>query len=256
MFGKKYLPFFPILRWHFTRRRKSLENDLKREVLGYEELMFATPGGNILSQIEKQKVLELTNATSSDCILDVGSGSGRIAREIMLKTGAKVIGIDTGRPSSPSKKNNDSIKFDWIVADGQHLPLKENSFDAIICIRTFKYFPDYALALSEMKRVLRRPGRLLIDFSSILGYELVLRHVTHSLGARGHNVFNIYKMKNMLNQNQLSIIQSVPLQKIPHPIWNLSGNSIVLNFLKIAENVLGAITPEFLSRSVLVKCVQ
>lgn len=256
VFGKKYLLILPLLRWHFTRRRKSLENDLKRQVLGYEKLMFATPGGDILSQMEKQKVLKLTNATSSDRILDVGSGSGRIARDIISRTGAEVIGIDTGRPPiAPSRKNN-LINLEWIVADGQHLPFKENSFDAIICIRTFKYFPDYTLALSELKRVLNRPGRLVIDFSSIFGYEIVLRHVTHSLGARGHHVFNIYKIKNMLNQYQLSIIQSMPLQKIPHPLWNLSSNSTVLNFLRIAENVLGVVTPELLSRSVLIKCIQ
>ena len=265
IFGVKSIPVLPIIRWYFTRRRKHLENYLRDEVLqfeklifeNYEKTMFGTPGGKILSQMEKQEILKLANAVPSDLILDVGIRSGRIARDIVSKTGAKVVGIDVGRPqiTSSKDKRTDSRNYTFIVADGQHIPFKKGSFDAIICIRTFKYFPNYVLGLSEMKRVLKQSGRLIFDLSSVLGYEIVLRHVTHSLGARGHHVFNIYKIKNLLNQHKLSVINSIPLQKIPHSIWTFSSNSTFLQFLTISENLLKTITPQFFSRSILLKCV-
>jgi thiamine kinase-like enzyme len=258
IYGKKLFPVFPLIRWYFTMRRKRLERYLRKELLNYEQVMFKTEGGKRLSSIEKENVLDFLNASSSDLILDVGTANGRIAREIILKTGARVIGIDVGRPLSQneSKKNEFIENYELVIADGQYLPFRKNVFDGVVCIRTFKYFPNYILGLSEMKRALVKSGRLIISLSSIFGYDIILRRVTHSLGARGHHVFNIYKTKNLLNQYGLSIVNSISLQKIPHPIWNLSDNLIILQILEIAERLLRIITPQFFARSVLLKCLK
>jgi hypothetical protein len=208
IFGLRSLPLLPIIRWHFIRRGRRIDRYIQSEVLDYEKGMFNTPGGRILSKIEKQKILELTNSDSSDLILDVGTASGRIAREIILKTGARVIGIDLGYQSESSQKKKRLNNYELIIADGQYMPFKEDSFNAIICIRALKYFPNYVLGLSEMKRVLRKTGRLTLDLSSNLGYEIILRSVTHSLGARGHHVFNVYRLKNMITSMGLSVRQS------------------------------------------------
>ena len=258
IFGSKATFIAPFLRWHFNRRRIHLENYIRSEVLDYEKLMFNTSGGKLLSQMEKKDIIDLAAIDSSDLVLDVGTGSGRIAREIISKKGARVIGIDLGfqLTSLSKKKRITSGNYELIVADCQYLPFKKNIFDVIVCIRAIKYFPNYVLGLLEMKRALNCSGRLILDFSSIFGYEIVLRYITHSIGARGHRVFNIYKMKKLLEENGLVAVKSLSLQKIPHPIWNLFGNLTVLNFLLISERVLKIITPQFLSRSILVKCVK
>lgn len=259
IFGKKKRLLFPLLRWYYTKKRKSLEKYLRKELLNYEQVMFKTEGGKRLSSIEKKNIIDFLDSNPEELILDVGTANGRVAREIISKTNSKVIGIDVGRPLTQDN-NIEQAKFnknyEIIVADGQYLPFRKNVFDAIVCIRTFKYFPNYVLGLEEMNRVLTKSGRLIISLSSIFGYDVILRRVTHSLGARGHHVFNLIKMRRFFYDYGLSIVNSIPLQKIPHPIWNLSDNLIILQIIEISEKLLRNITPKFFARSVLLKCVK
>ncbi len=259
LFGKKAFFLSPVIRWHFSRRRKYLENYIRKKISGvsdYEKGMFGTPGGEILSSMEKEDILKLLNSNSSDLILDVGTATGRVAREIVSKTGARVIGIDVGRKSLlyAKKRKGNLSNFELVVAHGQHLPFRNLSFDSILCIRALKYFPNYVLGISEMDRVLKLSGHLIIDISSVLGYELILRNITRSVHARGHHVFNIYKIKNLLERQKLFPEKSLPLQKIPHKIWNLSSNSTILQILVVLEQTLKKITPQIFSRSILLKC--
>ena len=258
IFGAKYLPFFALICWHYRSRYKHLERFLRNEGIDYEQAMFGTAGGKLLSKMEIDDILRLLDAKPSELILDVGTGPGRIARQIVSKTGAEVIGIDVGRPMiqlARVKKGNLS-GYETIVADGQHLPFEDESFDEIVCIRTLKYFKDYILGISEMARVLKPKGKLVVDLSSILGYETILRHITHLRESRGFHVFNFYKVKALLVQQKLSIVDVLPLQKIPYKIWNLSTNSTILQLLIICENVFQKMSPLIFSRSVLLKCMK
>jgi len=190
--------------------------------------------------------------------LDIGTGSGRIAREILLNTKANVVGIDIGRSAINSAKAcaRSLGRYEMVIADGQYLPFRPVSFDGIICIRALKYFPNYILGISEMSRVLKPCKRLVLDLSSTLGYENILKHITHSLSARGSHIFNFYKMRNLLKLHKFTVADSTSLQKIPHKLWNLSRNPTILKILIIGENILKKMTPLLLSRSILLKCVK
>jgi len=256
-FGLLYLPFTPFIWWHYRSRYRHLESFLRREAMDYEEEMFGTPGGKILSEMEIKKVLGFLEAKPFELILDVGAGSGRISREIVFNTKANVVAIDAERLAIQSAKKGESLaKNEMVVADGQYLPFKNHCFDGIVCIRALKYFPDYVLGISEMSRVLKSNGKLVVDLSSILGYEAFFRYITHSISARGAHVFNFYKMKSLLKNQKLTVVKSTPLQKIPHKIWNLSGNTVVLQLLVISEKLLDKMPPQMLSRSILLKCVK
>lgn len=258
IFGAKFLPVFPFICWHFRSRYKHLRRFLQRIASDYEQAMFGTLGGKILSSMEIKEILRFLRPASSELILDVGTGSGRIAREILLNTKANVIGIDIGRSNIKSSKAR-ARNLSWyevVIADGQYMPFREDSFDGIICIRALKYLPNYIQGVAEMSRVLKFDKRLVLDLSSILGYEIILRRITHSLSARGSHVFNFYKMRNLLKLHKFAIADSIPLQKIPHRMWNLSRNLTILKLLIIGENVLRKITPSLLSRSILLECVK
>jgi aminoglycoside phosphotransferase (APT) family kinase protein/SAM-dependent methyltransferase len=264
IFGIKFLAVFPFVYWHFEHRYKDLRRFLERMVfdrartLDYEQKMFGTPGGKIQSSIEMKEILGFLKPESSELILDIGTGSGRVAREILSNAKAKVIGIDVGRSTIESAKVHarNLSGYEMVVADGQYLPFKEDSFDGIICIRALKYFPDYVLGISEMSRVLKSGKRLVVDLSSVLGYEIILRYITDCLAARGSHVFNLYKMRDLLRSHRLAIVDSASLQKIPHKMWTLSRNSTVLNLLMAAEDTLRKTTPLMLSRSVLLECIK
>ena len=256
-FGAKFLPMFPFIYWHYRSKCKHVQRFLQRIAYDYEQTMFGTPGGKILSAMEINEILRFLKPASSELILDIGTGSGRIARQVLKNTKANVIGIDVGRSGIESAKARalDLGGYEMVVADGQYLPFRENSFDGIICVRALKYFPNYIQGIAEMSHVLKPGKRLILDLSSMLGYEIVVRYITPSLGARGSHVFNIYKMRNLLRLHKFAIADSTPLQKIPHKVWNLSRNPTILKALLICEDKLEKISPSLFSRSILLKCV-
>jgi SAM-dependent methyltransferase len=49
-----------------------------------------------------------------------------------------------------------------VAADGQVLPFRDASFDAVICQLGLQFFPDPARGLSEFRRVLRKDGTVSI----------------------------------------------------------------------------------------------
>lgn len=257
-FGPRYLPLFLFVSWHYRSRYKKLEHFLRSEAMDYEQKMFGTPGGKVLSSIEIKNVLRFLSAEPSELILDVGTGSGRIAREIVSKTKAIVIGIDAERPAieSAKKRGKGLSECEMVIADGQYMPFKDCSFAGIICIRALKYFPNYTLGISEMVRILKAGKSLVLELPSALGYEAILQHLTSIKGKSKSRVFNPYRMKSLLKSQKLSVVDSVPLEKIPLKIWNSSTNLTILRLLLACENILRKIPPSILSKSVLFKCIK
>lgn len=49
-----------------------------------------------------------------------------------------------------------------VAADGQALPFRDASFDAVVCQLGLQFFPDPAQGLGEFRRVLRKGGRLAV----------------------------------------------------------------------------------------------
>ena len=256
-YGLKYLPFIPYIWWRYRSRYKHLERYLRAEVANYEEAMFRTVGAKVLSKMEINKILELLGAKPFELILDVGAGSGRITREV-IRTNANVIAVDVERKAAQSIKMGKQLNGDYaiVIADGQHLPFINDCFDGIICIRTLKYFQNPLLGISEFSRTLKLHGRLIIDFSSIFGYESLLRYFTPVKSARKAHVFNFFEIKELVKNYDLVIVEARPLQKIPHNFWNVTSNLRMLRLFCICENLLNKITPSIFSRSILVKCIK
>jgi len=50
-----------------------------------------------------------------------------------------------------------------VIARGEHLPLKENHFDLVLCTQVLEYVPELRQMLAEIHRVLKPGGRLLLS---------------------------------------------------------------------------------------------
>jgi ubiquinone/menaquinone biosynthesis C-methylase UbiE len=53
--------------------------------------------------------------------------------------------------------------IEWREASALALPFQDSHFDVVLCQQGLQFFPDKALALREMRRVLRRGGRLALS---------------------------------------------------------------------------------------------
>jgi ubiquinone/menaquinone biosynthesis C-methylase UbiE len=93
-------------------------------------------------------------------VLDISTGTGEAALMALPAVGASgvVIGADIAPAMLVGAR--DRLKdplFCPVAADGQALPFKSGTFDAVICQLGLQFFPDPARGLAEFHRVLR-PG--------------------------------------------------------------------------------------------------
>lgn len=98
-------------------------------------------------------------------ILDAGCARGRFVQH-MVATGADVYGVDiTGAFIRAAKTNVPEAKF----AQGSMsaLPFADDAFDAVYCVEALQHLPDTARALSELARIIKPGGLLLIIDKSL-----------------------------------------------------------------------------------------
>jgi ubiquinone/menaquinone biosynthesis C-methylase UbiE len=102
-------------------------------------------------------------------VLDVGSGTGRLASALADRVGpgGSVEGVDAGSEMvARAEKNNRRRRrpVTFTAARAQELPFPDESFDAVTCTLALHHVaPDHrAAAVAEMRRVLRPGGQVLI----------------------------------------------------------------------------------------------
>lgn len=100
---------------------------------------------------------------SSEIVLDLSCGWGS-GTNILAGAGKKAIGADVSTElieSARSRFNKDNLEF--IVTDGQDVKLASNSVDVVVSIHTMEHVENDHKFLSEIKRVLRPGGKLLLE---------------------------------------------------------------------------------------------
>ena len=123
-------------------------------------------------------------------ILDCATGTGDLALEFQKQLGPKVeiIGVDFSEEMlKEARKKTKDIQF--LLADIQKLPFLDNTFDTCSIAYGLRNVEDLKKTLSEMTRVLKPGGLLMILETGKLNskwiapfYNLYFRQVVPSLG--------------------------------------------------------------------------
>jgi ubiquinone/menaquinone biosynthesis C-methylase UbiE len=143
--------------------------DKARAVFGKRSAFYSTSPTHTDPRV-LQRVAFLAQPQSHWNALDLATGTGHTAFAISPHVNS-VVGIDITGPMLTeaerlrSEKALDNVRFQ--IGDVHRLPFENESFDLVTCRRAAHHFADIRQALSEMQRVLRRGGMLVIDDRSV-----------------------------------------------------------------------------------------
>jgi SAM-dependent methyltransferase len=100
---------------------------------------------------------------ASDRILDLGCGTGVIARILRERLGgaANIVGVDASLPMI-EKARSIEPELDLRLGNAIALPFADGSFDLVLCQEMLQFVPDRTAALREARRVLSPGGRFLV----------------------------------------------------------------------------------------------
>src|SRR5690349_19208530 len=125
----------------------------------------------------KRRVIELANARPGTVALDLCCGTGDLALGLGAQ-GARVIGLDfTARMLEVARRRENEARgagcapgigpaaVDFVQGDALRLPFRDGSFDVVTIAYGLRNLADLRGGLSEMQRVTKAGGRLLVlDF--------------------------------------------------------------------------------------------
>lgn len=142
----------------------------------------------------RQKVVDLVSSVKPQKVLDVATGTGDLAINL-IETGAEeIIGLDIspgmldiGR-KKVSKKSLDQ-KISMVIGDSEKLPFDDDTFDAITVAFGIRNFMNLEKGLSEILRVLKPNGLFVILETSVptkpifkQGYQIYSKYILPNIG--------------------------------------------------------------------------
>jgi SAM-dependent methyltransferase len=121
--------------------------------------------------LRQKYITEMLGSCGRRRVLDVGCGSGAMMLEL-YQTGCKSFGVDLSPFMIKNVLNLFSVyntpKPLLAVADIEHLPYSEDSFDVVICAGVVEYLERDDQVLKEIARVLQPRGVAFISVTNAL----------------------------------------------------------------------------------------
>jgi ubiquinone/menaquinone biosynthesis C-methylase UbiE len=130
---------------------------------GYHEALWeGVPEGLEPVDFAVRRDFLLGHVRAGESVLDVGCGEGRFAAEL-ARAGVEAVGLDVAaEPLRRARERHPELDLRQMPAAGAW-PLPDASFDAVWAGEVIEHIADTAGWLSELRRVLRSGGLLLLS---------------------------------------------------------------------------------------------
>jgi SAM-dependent methyltransferase len=124
----------------------------------WEVLFLKTMGGRRGARMQVLRHLDLAEGSE---LLEVGMGDGE--NVALLPRDLRIAGIDISwRTLGAGRDRHAGRGLFLALAEGEHVPFADHSFDGTLCVGGFNFFSDPEKALAEMARVTRPGGRIIV----------------------------------------------------------------------------------------------
>lgn len=136
-------------------------------------------------------VIESAAPRPGEHVLDVACGTGLVARFVAprvapggmvsnLDFDPAMIAVARGLVTQPP-----GVSVTWHCASALSMPFADGTFDLVMCLNGLQFLPSHAAGLSEIRRVLKPGGRLVVTVLSAIERCRGHAHVLHGLERRG-----------------------------------------------------------------------
>ena len=142
---------------------------------------------------------------TNNYVLDIGCNDGSLMKEYAYKN--KVIGLELSKESTLKARKNG---FDVKIGNVYEMPFKDKSFDVVHMSEIIEHVLDTDKALSEVHRVLKESGRLIITTPNCASFrDRILVLTGHLQGYMQHTehvrFFNKERLVRHLKKNKFKV---------------------------------------------------
>ncbi|MEM8927533.1 MAG: bifunctional demethylmenaquinone methyltransferase/2-methoxy-6-polyprenyl-1,4-benzoquinol methylase UbiE [Bacteroidota bacterium] len=142
----------------------------------------------------RRKVVKIVKERNPETILDIATGTGDLAINLVETGASKIIGLDISPGMLEVGKNKVSEKnldktIEMVIGDSENLPFKDDSFDAITVAFGVRNFENLGKGLNEIHRVLKSKGIFVVLETSVPtkfpfkhGYFLYSKYILPTIG--------------------------------------------------------------------------
>jgi ubiquinone/menaquinone biosynthesis C-methylase UbiE len=138
-------------------------------------------------------VADAAGISRGDKVLDVGCGTGVLAREALRRAGqeGQVVGLDLNEGMLAVAARTEP-NIEWRRGDAASLPFEDARFDVVVSQFALMYFPDRVASLREMWRALAPGGRLAVaawaSIDHARGYQILVDITVRQCGREAAEV--------------------------------------------------------------------
>ncbi len=146
-------------------KREQVEDMFDNIAPSYDLLNHSLTVG--IDRIWRRKAIKIANANSPSSILDVAAGTGDFSILEAQRTAATITAIDISQNMldiavQKAEKAGLSSRVKFMKADSLCMPFEDDMFDAVTVGFGVRNFVDIPKGLTEIRRVLKPGGRLVV----------------------------------------------------------------------------------------------
>jgi len=151
------------------------------------EKWFTTPIGSLVKRVEWELIADLLRPGPEEFLLDAGCGTGVFTLD-MLSCGARVVGLDLSLSMiRRARQKARTSQLPALSGDILNLPFPENTFAKAVSITALEFIRDGQKAVSELFRVTRKGGTVVVATLNSLSPWAERRREE---GRKGHPLFS------------------------------------------------------------------
>lgn len=152
-----------------------------------------------------KNTIEVLAPAANDLIMEIGMGNGFFVKDILsVDSSIRYTGCDFSEDmvreaNVINKVFIDSSQAEFHVASADNLPFAPESFSKVFTVNTLYFWEDKELVLSEIRRVLKPKGRVIISIRP----KAVMKD--YPFVKYGFDMFDKNDLANLLSENGFTV---------------------------------------------------